>query len=99
MHVRTDVHVCCRFDVSGVHPQNKTPGTYTEVPYCRKATSKEVRSSRHTVDGRVPAIHVYVYLVPLMVNLDVCVYIHTIRIASWVREHTTWTRETSPTAP
>ena len=70
MHVRIgDVHVCCRFDVSGVHPQNKTPGTYTEVPYCRKATSKEVRSSRHTVDGRVPAIHVYVYLVPLMVDL------------------------------
>lgn len=32
-----------RFDVSGVHPQNKTPGTYTEVPYCKKATSKENR--------------------------------------------------------
>ena len=34
-----------RFDVSGVHPQNKTPGTYTEVPYCKKATSKEVSST------------------------------------------------------
>ncbi|CAI8012659.1 Lymphocyte expansion molecule [Geodia barretti] len=32
-----------RFDVSGVHPQNKMPGTYTEVPYCKKATSKENR--------------------------------------------------------
>lgn len=32
-----------RFDVSGVHPQNKMPGTYTQVPYCRKATSKENR--------------------------------------------------------
>jgi hypothetical protein len=32
-----------RFDVSGVHPQSKMPGTYTEVPYCRKATTKENR--------------------------------------------------------
>ncbi|XP_063283335.1 ciliary microtubule-associated protein 2 [Pelobates fuscus] len=32
-----------RFDVSAIHPDNKKPGTYTEVPYCRKATSEEVR--------------------------------------------------------
>lgn len=32
-----------RFDISAVHPQSKMPGTYTEVPYCRKATSKENR--------------------------------------------------------
>ena len=47
------VSLCCRFDVSGVHPQNKMPGTYTEVPYCKKATSKEVSSTRtfnkHTI--------------------------------------------------
>lgn len=30
-----------RFDVAGVHPQNKMPGTYTQAPYCKKATSKE----------------------------------------------------------
>jgi len=24
-----------RFDVSGIHPQSKTPGTYTQVPYCK----------------------------------------------------------------
>ncbi|KAK2157495.1 hypothetical protein LSH36_190g03014 [Paralvinella palmiformis] len=28
-----------RFDVSGVHPKNKVPGTFTETPYCRQATS------------------------------------------------------------
>ena len=28
-----------RFDVSGVHPQRKVPGTFTQVPYCRKLTS------------------------------------------------------------
>ncbi|XP_006825739.1 ciliary microtubule-associated protein 2-like [Saccoglossus kowalevskii] len=26
-----------RFDVSGVHPKSKMPGTFTEVPYCRKS--------------------------------------------------------------
>lgn len=30
-----------RFDVSGVHPQNKMPGTYTQAPYCKKANTKE----------------------------------------------------------
>ena len=34
---------CTRFDISAVHPQSKMPGTYTEVPYCKKATTKEVR--------------------------------------------------------
>ncbi|CAH1772898.1 unnamed protein product [Owenia fusiformis] len=28
-----------RFDVSGVHPKSKMPGTFTQTPYCRKATS------------------------------------------------------------
>jgi len=28
-----------RFDISGVHPKNKMPGTFTQTPYCRKATS------------------------------------------------------------
>lgn len=28
-----------RFDVSGVHPKSKTPGTFTQTPYCRQATS------------------------------------------------------------
>jgi hypothetical protein len=23
----------CRFDVSGVHPKSKYPGTFTEIPY------------------------------------------------------------------
>lgn len=31
-----------RFDISAVHPQRKLPGTYTEVPYCRVATAREV---------------------------------------------------------
>ena len=26
-----------RFNVSGIHPQSKTPGTYTQVPYCTKS--------------------------------------------------------------
>ncbi|KAL5487330.1 hypothetical protein EMCRGX_G019919 [Ephydatia muelleri] len=30
-----------RFDVSGIHPQTKIPGTYTEVPYCKRANSAE----------------------------------------------------------
>lgn len=25
-----------RFNVSGIHPQSKTPGTFTQVPYCAK---------------------------------------------------------------
>ena len=37
-----------RFDISAVHPQSKMPGTYTEVPYCRKATSKEVTLKLYT---------------------------------------------------
>lgn len=28
-----------RFDVSAVHPKSKTPGTFTQTPYCKKATS------------------------------------------------------------
>ena len=32
-----------RFDISGVHPQSRMPGTYTQVPYCKKATSELVR--------------------------------------------------------
>lgn len=28
-----------RFDVAGVHPKNKTPGTFTQTPYCKRATS------------------------------------------------------------
>lgn len=28
-----------RFDISGVHPKSKVPGTFTQTPYCRKATS------------------------------------------------------------
>lgn len=28
-----------RFDVSGVHPKSKVPGTFTQTPYCKKATS------------------------------------------------------------
>ena len=27
----------CRFDISGVHPQSKMPGTFTQVPYCKKS--------------------------------------------------------------
>ena len=38
-----------RFDVSAVHPQNKLPGTYTQVPYCKKATSTEVKSNTATI--------------------------------------------------
>lgn len=26
-----------RFDISGVHPQSKMPGTFTQVPYCKKS--------------------------------------------------------------
>uniref|UniRef100_H2YPC8 Uncharacterized protein n=1 Tax=Ciona savignyi TaxID=51511 RepID=H2YPC8_CIOSA len=29
-----------RFDVSGVHPQSKMPGTFTQVPYCKKSTDE-----------------------------------------------------------
>ncbi|MGH0140918.1 UNVERIFIED_CONTAM: hypothetical protein FKN15_073039 [Acipenser sinensis] len=32
-----------RFDVSGVYPDKKTIGAYTEVPYCKTATSELVR--------------------------------------------------------
>lgn len=28
-----------RFDVSAVHPKNKTPGTFTQTPYCKKSTT------------------------------------------------------------
>lgn len=28
--------------MAGVHPQNKMPGTYTQVPYCKKTNAKEV---------------------------------------------------------
>lgn len=28
-----------RFNVSGIHPQSKTPGTFTQVPYCKKSLS------------------------------------------------------------
>ena len=35
-----------RFDISGVHPQSKMPGTYTQVPYCKKATTIEVHIAR-----------------------------------------------------
>ena len=37
-------HALCinRFDISGVHPQSRMPGTYTQVPYCKKATSELV---------------------------------------------------------
>lgn len=30
-----------RFDVSGVHPQSKMPGTLTQVSYCKKQTSNK----------------------------------------------------------
>lgn len=26
-----------RFDVAGIHPQSKTPGTFCQVPYCKKS--------------------------------------------------------------
>lgn len=29
-----------RFDVSAVHPQSKVPGTFTQVPYCKKSTNE-----------------------------------------------------------
>lgn len=29
-----------RFDVSAVHPQSKFPGTFTQVPYCKKSTDE-----------------------------------------------------------
>lgn len=32
-----------RFDVSGVHPQSKVPGTFTQVPYCKKSTDELTR--------------------------------------------------------
>ncbi|XP_051788707.1 lymphocyte expansion molecule-like [Erpetoichthys calabaricus] len=32
-----------RFDVSGVHPNCKTPGGYTQVPYCKRANSEGER--------------------------------------------------------
>ena len=32
-----------RFDVAGVHPKSKSPGTYTQIPYCRKAMDELVR--------------------------------------------------------
>ena len=44
-----------RFDVSGVHPQNKMPGTYTQVPYCKKAMSKEVSTVPSPVVSTVPS--------------------------------------------
>ncbi|ELU18830.1 hypothetical protein CAPTEDRAFT_226751 [Capitella teleta] len=28
-----------RFDVSGIHPKNKTPGTFTQTPYCKKSNT------------------------------------------------------------
>lgn len=28
-----------RFNVSGIHPQSKPPGTFTQVPYCKKSLS------------------------------------------------------------
>ncbi|XP_018419495.1 PREDICTED: lymphocyte expansion molecule [Nanorana parkeri] len=32
-----------RFDVSAVHPMHKKPGTYTQVSYCKRATSEQGR--------------------------------------------------------
>ncbi|XP_076440933.1 ciliary microtubule-associated protein 2-like isoform X2 [Babylonia areolata] len=32
-----------RFDVSGVHPKNKMPGTFTEIPYDKKSTDEQTR--------------------------------------------------------
>lgn len=31
------MYVLHRFDVSGVHPKNKKPGTFTEIPYDKKS--------------------------------------------------------------
>ncbi len=42
--------VCCnvtvfRFDVSGVHPKSKVPGTFTQTPYCKRSTDALVSSA------------------------------------------------------
>ena len=36
------IFIIFRFDVSAVHPKSKTPGTFTQTPYCKKATSSVV---------------------------------------------------------
>ena len=41
-YVLCSSHFMSRFDISGVHPQSRMPGTYTQVPYCKKATSELV---------------------------------------------------------
>ena len=38
-----------RFDVSGVHPKSKTPGTLTQVAYDKKSINDIVSSLVHTV--------------------------------------------------
>uniref|UniRef100_A0A8C5R9G4 Uncharacterized protein n=1 Tax=Leptobrachium leishanense TaxID=445787 RepID=A0A8C5R9G4_9ANUR len=30
-----------RFDISSIHPESKKPGSYTQVPYCRRANSEQ----------------------------------------------------------
>jgi len=42
-----------RFDVAGIHPQSKTPGTYTQVPYCKKIkTWKNLAPGKYNIDVR-----------------------------------------------
>ena len=38
-----DLFVLPRFDVSGVHPKVKVPGTFTEIPYDKKSVEELVR--------------------------------------------------------
>jgi hypothetical protein len=42
-----------RFDVAGIHPQSKTPGTYTQVPYCKKyLTWTNLAPGKYNIDVR-----------------------------------------------
>jgi len=42
-----------RFDVSGIHPQSKTPGTFCQVPYCKKSLKwAGLAPGRYNIDVR-----------------------------------------------
>lgn len=38
------LYVSFRFDVSGVHPKSKYPGTFTEIPYDKKSIDELVNT-------------------------------------------------------
>lgn len=51
-----------RFDVSGVHPQSKMPGTFTQTPYDKKATSDHVSSVSRCLLTKLAYIFVHFVL-------------------------------------